>query len=194
MKKIILLLALAAFVLATTLIYFDKNSENSAPSLTRNSNSPEENSNTNPSERIIENSESFNTENSGGGAEGGGSSGSSSSGTQQVSPGCSLVQISYALKDLEVTPTCTSEECTEKTVRCDLTVQNFDAEFSGTFALRFNFINPNLETLGTTTQSKTVGANQEEIFSVEQTFSSPESSEEISCSFATLEVPKKEVC
>ncbi len=110
---------------------------------------------------------------------------------------CSLIQISYALKNLAVNEVCNSfqqQTCIDKTVTCSLEVQNLDNQISGNFKINFNFVNEQEQVLSAKQHSENVEANSIKIFSVEQTFASPEASQQISCMFNTLEVPRREIC
>lgn len=104
--------------------------------------------------------------------------------------------IPYLMSKFTTEENCLTEQnqiCVEKSVNCTVTVQNLDNDLTGGFTVKFDFKTKN-EIVSTLTQSKEIQPRQEQIFSQQKTFTSPESENSFDCSFSMQSAPQKQVC
>ena len=160
------------------------------------SNPPQEN---NPS------GENSNSRNSGGGSSGSSGAGSTSSNTvtgQTTSENCAESQISYSLTNFQTNSNCITfenEVCTNKDVSCSLDVNNLDSQTSGNFVINFRFFNyANSELIEERQISNFVEAQNSQLFTttinIQSQGADGNANQEISCSFSSVEIPRREIC
>jgi len=210
MKKPIILILILAVIILVSLFLLINNLIKLANTANKNDN-PETNlenqineSSKDNQEEQEEDAQNFSTgsgsSSGAGGSGGGGGGGSSSSSSAGTTNQCS--QISYALKNFIKSSICLSFSgniCINKKVDCSVEVHNLDESISGQFAIKITLENlqDNIP-LQEFSFSDTINSQNFKTFEKSITFESQspegEANKNYTCSFSTLEVPKKEIC
>ncbi|MFA5174255.1 MAG: hypothetical protein WC438_03675 [Candidatus Pacearchaeota archaeon] len=187
MKLQIFLILFIVLIVGTGIFFIMKN-----PNQTGNAIIDDENNNQN-NENINTNTEDINSNtisgssgssSSGSGGSGGGRGGSSSDGTTSTpeipsDANCILKQISYGIKNFK-------QEREDNLIICSLDLYNLDETTTGEFEIEFSLDNSELEEIYV---KKTIEALSNQTFKAEF-----ETYEDVTCSYQTLIIPKKEVC
>ena len=140
---------------------------------------------------------------SGGGGSGAGSSVGGTDPANEIPPNCQETQISYSLRKFVKNQTCNifeGEICTDKNSFCSIEVKNLDDDITGIFTISFTHFelqNPE-NIIETESESFTLSPNEMRVFSSEIQIQSSgmdgNANKEISCTFASEEIPIKSIC
>jgi len=128
----------------------------------------------------------------------GNSGGNFGSGGETSEQTCTTSQIPYSLKNFEENIICHEENgggCIDLTVNCSVEIYNLDKGFSGEFEIRYALLDSSENELEVKTLKNNVNFGEYELFMLDFRRSDIGGvSEDLSCFFSVVDVPKKESC
>jgi len=158
--------------------------------------------NTNTETTSSSSSTSSSTSTSSGGSGGGGGGGSSSSGS---SPSCEIFeQITYSIEDINRTSVCNEYSlgnCVDKTTTCSANIKNRDSSTSGLFEIEIVFVEsgkPQEDFFDSKTSSFTLSPGQlieyTDFANIQSTGEDGLANKNINCFYNSISIPQKEAC
>ncbi len=198
MKKILMMIFLAAIVLTSLICLFRPNVINKMGDYITQNIGQNKNEETDSGDGVLLSNQENGEDGSGSGGTGGGGTESSNGEASSSNSGCVLNKISYSLKNFEKTSTCNLYDgniCIDKTAYCSVEATNLDFEISGTFEIGFSFFEQGQEEiLYSATDSQVLEPRNSGIFEVTANFQGQDANKDLTCSFNTEQVPTREIC